>query len=114
MLLILALVIFAAFIAALAGPLFRPWVIGVALILCGFAVHAAFEVWVADWAGRLEMGSFAIVEAMLFLSGLGCTLAGLLGTELVDARPAVRAGAWALWLLVALVSAWSVLDRLPP
>jgi hypothetical protein len=109
---LIGLVLFVAMVAALEGPKYRPWVIGISLIGCGFILDMAFVIWVSDWAARYEMGLFAIFEAMLFLARLGCVLASLV----LPAPPVVhqwqKATAWAAWVLAGLVAAWMVLNRL--
>src|SRR4051812_19048039 len=92
----------------------RPWVIGVTLVVCGFATHAAFELWVADYAGRIEMGRFAIFEGLMFLAGLGTVLVSLVASRLPGVGPVARGVAWLLWLATAFVTGLAVLIRLPP
>jgi hypothetical protein len=111
--LLVAAIAFVAVVAAMGGPRLRPWVIGISLIVCGFAVHVAFDKWVADWAGRIEMGLFAIYEALLFLAGLGCVLASLLRPWPPGVGPGAKVAAWLLWLATSMMAALVVLIRLP-
>ncbi len=91
----------------------RAWVIGVTLIAGGFATHIAFEVWAAPSAGRIEMGQFACIEAVLYVAGLGLVLASLAAAPAGGSagRSAVR---WVLWVVAAMVAGLAVLRRLPP
>jgi hypothetical protein len=111
--LLVAMFAFVAVVAAMDGPRLRPWVIGISLIVCGFAAHVAFEMWVADWAGRFEMGLFAIHEALLFLAGLGCVFASLLRPWPPGVGAGAKEAAWVLWLTTAMMAAVVVLIRLP-
>jgi hypothetical protein len=65
-----------ASVRILGGRRRRPRVIGVTLIVGGFATHAVFEIWASEYAGRIEMCKFSIFEALLFLAGLGTVLVG--------------------------------------
>ena len=87
----------------------RAWVIGVVLIAGGFATHAAFEVWAAPFAGRIEMVQFACFEFVLYAAGLGLSAVSPAGTT--GSR---RTGGWALWFAAALLAGFAVLRRLPP
>jgi hypothetical protein len=78
------------------GRHLRPSVIGISLISCGFAVHAAFDLWVADFAGRIEMGGFAIIEGLLILAGLALVAASLAAPRPTSERPITRVSAWFL------------------
>ncbi len=90
----------------------RPWVLGIALVACGFVTDIGFRLWVADFAGRIEMGGFATLEALLFASGLVLCLPSLV-------QPPEKSGDFRgigclFWVVVFLASAWIVLTRLPP
>ena len=68
-----AVALFVATWVAVGERRLRPWVIGVTIIVAGFATHGTFELWMSDYAGRIELGQFANSEALLFLSGLAPT-----------------------------------------
>jgi hypothetical protein len=91
----------------------RPWIIGVALIVGGFATHLAFEVWAAPYAGRGAMGEFACFEALLYAAGLGLSLVSLCAAPAGTNAGRTTVG-WALWVVAALVAGLAVLRRLPP
>jgi hypothetical protein len=84
-------------------------VIGAALVAGGFATHAAFEVWAAPFAGRIEMGQFACFEFVLYAAGLG-----LAAVSLAGARGDRQAAGCVIWLVAALLAGFAVLWRLPP
>ena len=87
----------------------RAWVIGVVLIAGGFASHAAFEVWAAPFAGRIEMGQFACFEFVLHAAGLA-----LVAVSLARASGGRYALGCGLWAATALLAGFAVLRRLPP
>jgi hypothetical protein len=94
------------------GSRLRLWVIGATLIACGFASHKAFDLWVADFTGRIEMGGFAGFEILLFGAGLGLCLLSLLLRE--KRAGGFRLVLWLSWAVAVFASAWAVLERLPP
>lgn len=112
--LLILVALFVAAVAAVGGHYLRPWVVGVALIAAGFATHATFELCVSDYAGRIEMGQFAILEALLFLAGLWATLVSLVAPSVSKGRRSQRGLGCLLWLVTAVVTALAVLVRLPP
>lgn len=111
--LILLMAAVVALVAKYESRRLRPWVIGMALFVGGFATHAAFDLWM-DFPGRIEMGAFAGIEAILFPSGLGLVLISLAKTPDPGSDPSLRAAAWLLWLVAASVAGFLVLIRLPP
>jgi hypothetical protein len=90
----------------------RLWVIGAALVFCGFATHEVFNIWVDEFAGRIEMGRFAGFEIMLFTSGLGLSFLSLIVREECDRK--FRLVGWLSWVVALFASAWTVLEQLPP
>lgn len=87
----------------------RAWVIGVVLLVAGFATHASLELWPVPFAGRIEMGQLACMEFVLYAAGLGLaavSLAGATGTR--------RKAGSGLWIAAALFAGLAVLWRLPP
>jgi hypothetical protein len=111
---LVAFILLVTVLAACGGRRLRPWFIGVSLITCGFAAHVAFELWVADFAGRAEMGGFAVVEAILFLAGLALGVVSLVTPRPTGVWAMPRGLAWLVWLAVAFAAGYAVLDRLPP
>lgn len=111
--LLLGIAVFVVLVIQFRGPRLRAWVVGIALVGVGFAVHAAFEVWVDDRADRAEMAAFAVVEGTLFLAGLACLFVDLQGPWPPGFPVLEKGSAWVLWLVAVVVAAWAVLDRLP-
>jgi hypothetical protein len=95
------------------GVRIRAWVIGAALIVSGIATHVVFEVWVAPSAGRIEMGQFACLEAVLYATGLGLSLISLCVASAQRTTGRVWLG-WVLWVVVGLTAGLAVLRQLPP
>jgi heme/copper-type cytochrome/quinol oxidase subunit 3 len=91
----------------------RLWVIGAALILGGFASHVIFDARAADVAGRIEMGQFAYLEAVLFAAGFGLIFISLMNSSPGRNVTSTRLG-WLLWVTAALIASGAVLRRLPP
>jgi hypothetical protein len=88
-------------------------VVGATLIFGGLLTHALFEEWAAPYAGRIEMGQFACLEALLYAAGLGLALVSLLNRP-PNGEGRSRAAGWVLWAVAAVVAVYTVLWRLPP
>ncbi|MHC5537912.1 hypothetical protein ACYOEI_06740 [Singulisphaera rosea] len=91
----------------------RPWVIGVSLIACGFGVDIAYVMWCHEFAARLEMVLFAVVEASLFVPGLALVSISLATTWPPDAGRILHGVAWLLWMVGVIVTIGAVINRLP-